>query len=299
MNAPLPCSESSLAGGESLWGTANEGVTHWLLVEHANPWGAKVPKQAADLPEPVRAHLMHLNDLPYARVQLIRRPGVHEDRRHVFVAKVDPAGGRLYRARLDVDALADLDLDTMAEGKGALEPVGDPQFFVCSHGTRDACCAKHGVALYNELAALEPARTWQCSHLGGHRFAPTMLVLPHGAVYGRLSPSDAHAVVTAADGGSLSSVEQLRGRSCFTRPVQAAEVFARQPSGDLAVDALRLVEQRALSDSRWEITFDLNGRREVLVVDAQTSSQPIYGSCDDASPKPYLRYVLTDRGTGS
>lgn len=29
-------------------------------------------------------------------------------------------------------------------------------------------------------------RVWECSHLGGHRFSPTVLSSPVSAVYGRL-----------------------------------------------------------------------------------------------------------------
>ena len=36
------------------------------------------------------------------------------------------------------------------------------------------------------LARVFPDEVWECTHLGGHRFAPTALVLPTGYSYGRL-----------------------------------------------------------------------------------------------------------------
>lgn len=65
---------------------------------------------------------------------------------------------------------------------------------VCTHGTRDNCCAVFGVPVYQHLRDLaateEPEwRVWRCSHLGGHRFAPTLVDLPSGRVWGRMSPA--------------------------------------------------------------------------------------------------------------
>lgn len=57
---------------------------------------------------------------------------------------------------------------------------------VCTHGTRDRCCATFGYPVYHRLRhAFEhdtsgTNRVWRVSHLGGHRFAPTVLDLPDG-----------------------------------------------------------------------------------------------------------------------
>jgi hypothetical protein len=56
---------------------------------------------------------------------------------------------------------------------------------VCTHGRRDRCCGSMGTELALELVAdpdrLGPlARARRTSHTGGHRFAPTAMVLPDG-----------------------------------------------------------------------------------------------------------------------
>lgn len=65
---------------------------------------------------------------------------------------------------------------------------GTRDLFVCTHGARDACCGRFGAALQIELDALAAARSnvrvWRSSHLGGHRFAPTLLELPTGRFWG-------------------------------------------------------------------------------------------------------------------
>jgi len=73
---------------------------------------------------------------------------------------------------------------------------------------------------------------WECSHTGGHRFAPTGVLLPHGQTFGRLSQASAVAAVDAATRGEVP-VELLgaaydRGRSHLKAPGQAAESTVRQ-----------------------------------------------------------------------
>lgn len=287
------CAESSLEGGEPVWGTANDGVRTWVMVEYAGRWAAKVPKQTLELPEATRGRLLELDDRPDTRVQLIRRPardgngpGVE-----VFVARVDEQGGELWGLSVENHAqLADLEPGELLAGNRGARRLDAPHFFVCTHGTRDACCARGGVPLYTALERLAPEQTWQCSHLGGHRMAPTMLVLPHGVVYGRLPEARAQDVIEAAGRAELLEPSVLRGRSCHPRPVQAAEALVREQTGQLGLGSVLLEGYESPSEGRWEITFDVAGVRHGISVELVTSQQAIYGSCGDEAPKPYTYY---------
>ena len=53
----------------------------------------------------------------------------------------------------------------------------------CAHEERDRCCGLDGRALVDAVAGPD---VFAASHLGGHRFAATAMVLPTGYVYGRL-----------------------------------------------------------------------------------------------------------------
>lgn len=67
---------------------------------------------------------------------------------------------------------------------------------VCTHGRRDSCCGARGTELFGELldrlgqagpagqpGSACPVRAWRTSHTGGHRFAPTALVLPSATLW--------------------------------------------------------------------------------------------------------------------
>ena len=94
---------------------------------------------------------------------------------------------------------------------------------------RDVCCAVRGRALAGELVA-EGADVWECTHLGGHRFAPTALVLPTGYAYGRLDTGGALAALKAAAGGGVDPWG-CRGHTGLDPVRQLAELAVREHTG--------------------------------------------------------------------
>lgn len=64
-------------------------------------------------------------------------------------------------------------------------------FFICTHGAIDACCATVGYPMYKLLRTMAdqaevPTRVWRCTHFGGHRFAATALEAPQGRYWAHL-----------------------------------------------------------------------------------------------------------------
>jgi hypothetical protein len=96
---------------------------------------------------------------------------------------------------------------------------GAPILAVCTNSSRDACCGIDGRALVGSLS--DSPGVWECSHLGGHRFAPTALLVRDGLVYGRLDVDAARTLLGQGPGPSTAGF--LRGRSALPQPAQAAE----------------------------------------------------------------------------
>jgi hypothetical protein len=111
-----------------------------------------------------------------------------------------------------------------------LERHGEPLFLVCTHGRRDPCCAERGRPLARALSAAYPEQTWECSHMGGDRFAGNLLCLPHAISYGRVAPEDAATIATEYLLGQLD-LAHLRGRGTYPFAVQAAEWHLRTRLG--------------------------------------------------------------------
>lgn len=210
-------------------------ATRWLLVEHEGAWPTHAlsafPRAQAQALSQRAARLG-------ARISLIRRPGRHPAAEGDFrwaVADVRPGreGIRWHRAT-SAEEIADADWDVEA-GEG--ESVA----LVCSHSKHDVCCALRGRPVAAALQTQWPGRVWECSHLGGDRFAATMVLLPHGLCYGRLDEAVAGEVLSAHDRRALVP-GLLRGRCADPREVQAAATLAYQSGlAPALIDGLRPV----------------------------------------------------------
>src|SRR5690606_34984982 len=132
---------------------------------------------------------------------------------------------------LDFAALGRGEPATFEAALGGVPHEGDPLALVCTNGKRDRCCALLGRPLAAELAASGVEGVWEVTHLGGHRFSPTVLVLPYGYAYGR---AEAHAVKEVLHGAQEGRivVEGCRGASAWERPGQAAELAVRRAVGE-------------------------------------------------------------------
>ncbi|QWC86831.1 hypothetical protein KLP28_05665 [Nocardioidaceae bacterium] len=230
------CAEVSAAAGEQLGGSAS-AWNACLLIEQDGPWGPKVLRDTR-LPAAVRDHL----DLEGLRVLLIRRHGrTGRDQGaqgvRVMASWSGPEMSWLERRTLaDLDELLTVDLAGLVRGeRPGWQPVEEPVVLVCTHGRRDVCCAERGRPVAAALATHDPEGTWECSHVGGHRFAPNVVLLPAGLAYGRVEAGEAVALREAYASGQLLT-ERLRGRVWQQPAAQAAEVAIRQRLGLTGVD---------------------------------------------------------------
>ncbi len=115
----------------------------------------------------------------------------------------------------DIDAVRFLTDDAPKDTLGRMHSdlrQHDLLFAVCTNGRRDRCCAIVGRGIAVDLHAEFGDQVVEISHLGGHRYAGTMLVLPRGYAYGFLDPATARTVAAAAVAG-LVHPEGLRGRA--------------------------------------------------------------------------------------
>ena len=230
---PDACSTRAAAVGEPLAGTA---VTddRWLLLEQPGPWGPKVPR-GGDLDEALATALADRCEALGIRPALLRRSVAREEvrPRTAFLACTRRGATWLERHALEGPAdVLDLDLEALGAGRPT-DPAARwtrDVFAVCGHGERDPCCARLGRPLHRALQAARPEATWQTSHLGGHRFAPTLVHLPSGVCLGRVPAARAREVAETLEAGRVP-VDLLRGRVGDPWAVQAAEALVRAERG--------------------------------------------------------------------
>jgi hypothetical protein len=110
-------------------------------------------------------------------------------------------------------------------------PLGERTFLVCTNGRRDECCSVLGAPVLRGLGD----RAVACTHLGGHRFAANVLVLPDNLLFGRLARASAVALAESLEAGELP-LEHLRGRCSLSAEQQAAEILLRRELGLRGID---------------------------------------------------------------
>jgi hypothetical protein len=275
-------------------GTAST-VRSWLLLEHAGPWGVDAFVNGR-LPEGFGADLSTRCRSARVRPLLIRRVGANVATGACFVMRSGPEAPWIERTTLgSIDRALDLDLDALGRGERlGLEEVTDPLFLVCTHGRHDACCAERGRPLAHALAAAFPEETWECSHIGGDRFAGNVVAFPHGLYFGRVGAEDGPPVAAAYAGGRID-LAHYRGRSCEPFPVQAAEHALRVDRGLDGVGDVAL-ERFELSGDEIAATFRV-GEELVLVRLAVERSEPRLLTCrSTAAEQPPSYKVLAIGG---
>lgn len=222
------CATVSAAVGEPLGGTGMV-ADRWLCVESRAAWGRDAIAEGG-FSSGVEGWLKEVD----ANVLAIRRPGRRAERLTVFAATSGEGGGDLRTLKLgSADELAGS--DPWVDGV----PVDATLFLVCAHGRRDPCCSRLGVPMFAALDRItEPV--WQCSHTGGHRFAPNVVALPWGVTLGRVQLVEAEALVRLLREGRVP-LARYRGRSVYSAPVQAVEVAVRLEYGIDRLDDLSLI----------------------------------------------------------
>lgn len=248
---PLLCSQAARDSGDEPAGTAAE-FSGFLLLEHRASWTATAAEDAVAQLDPMAA------------AEIIARPGmrafairnVHPRRAAQAAANMIglPGPSGFLTALPGPVTSADL-ADVEAHRTSA---AGAPTFAVCTNGRRDRCCAIVGRGVAAGLHEEFGDAVVEISHLGGHRYAGTMLVLPWGYAYGFLDLAGARAVVHAANHG-LVHHEGLRGRADLPPAAQAADVLLRRELGPAAPDAVRIGAIGARRDDQVSVDATVLG----------------------------------------
>lgn len=240
MSEPQPafrCAEAARLRADPTAGSAPQ-ADRWLLLEHPGPWPVDAVAGSGIDPA-VLADLQRAAGRAAARILLIRRPGRGDRKAPRHWMLTGPSLGIITGPWTE-----DHDLRAAAEALGADAPAAAsterapaPIILVCTHGVHDVCCALRGRPVAAALTAEWPGRVWECSHVGGDRFAPNVVLLPDGFYYGNLDAESAVHTVRQHLAGEVAA-GPLRGIARFSPPVQAAVVAAYDRLGPLAPNAV-------------------------------------------------------------
>jgi len=269
---PARCSLASRAAGEPAIGTAAV-ARGFLVLEQAGSWGraAAVESQLDPL---LGKALDTVLSAVGGRFALLRIPGESTGSatgrpRIALVAGglTTPTPWLLRGTVSDPGELAVLPweaLDDATPGRLRVDapwlvPTEEPVMLVCTNGRRDRCCAIAGRGVAAEASGDRPGQVYETTHTGGHRFAPTGVLLPFGQGFARLDASLVEAALDAARSGRLAPelMDETHNRGCsaLPKPAQAALATVQSRFG---VPALAGWEVEATREGDgWTVTLRL------------------------------------------
>ncbi|SFF23189.1 hypothetical protein SAMN05216251_1105 [Actinacidiphila alni] len=285
------CADAARIRNDQLAGTAPYG-TVWILIEYRQGW----PVNGFDglaLDPATKAVVYAAAQRARARILLVRRTGRRRPgaESRWAVLRHDASGALLQQWGtwcLDTD-LAQVAQALTTGGASGLPPVA----LVCTHGTHDACCAVRGRPVAAALAERWPDLVWECSHVGGDRFAPNLVVVPDGVYYGGLDADTSLSVLEDHLADRIRP-DHLRGYTNLAPPQQAALIAVLRrfgPAGrhDYAVGA------SVRSDEGWHIR--LTGRPPypaVIDVEVTVGHEPARQlTCRGPAKNAAARYDVT------
>lgn len=187
------CSAMAWADGTELIGTAST-TQRLVLVECPLPWPSETNSIPALTVGALPATTRLLAIVPGTRAgPLVPRITVWQRAANGFEGQemtIDCPGG--------CDPASHVAAVARGESHAHVRTVGPagPQVLICTHGRRDRCCGRLGTRLNLDVAGRwADVEVRRCSHLGGHRFAPTAITLPDGRCWGRLDADTLVAIV--------------------------------------------------------------------------------------------------------
>lgn len=280
------CSLESQKNGEEIFGTVAH-LRSWLLLEYPGVWRRNAVEDSRLLPAAVREYMLGTR---WDRSLLIRQGHKREGcALRAFTVDSSPESPSMSR-----HLLTDYEQVTAITGPG--EPTAGNFFAVCTHARHDPCCAKFGNPVWCALRDAAPERAWQCSHVGGDRFAGNVVLFPHGIYYGRVRPEDVGDLLRASDSGQIW-LPGYRGRSGYRRAVQAAEYFLRRESGVLGFGAFKPVGNPQIAGNTVAVVFEarVDGskhRIEYMTLPSVWQQRLTCHSCEESGVKQHrlLRY---------
>ncbi len=272
METDLRCSSQARALGSDPGGSA-VAADAFLVIEVPLPWPTDIGDHRAVIAaaEAIKA--------VGARVQGVVPP--RDDAAQAQAVLYSHEGGpftRYVRRDACLDA-ADLSSGICSLAEAPVVDDGTRDLLVCTHGARDRCCGAMGTTLAMNVASRNGLHVRRTSHLGGHRFAPTALLLPEGTAWAWLDDALLETILERS--GDLGAVlPHYRGSTVM--PTPALQLLERAAFGEVGwafLDASRAGTMVSVNGARTTVHLETSlGAWTGVVEKLGTVPQPVCGA---------------------
>ena len=274
------CSNSSLLENEPLTATASH-CNFFVLLGYNKPLPAKVSDAAfeGNWFGPLQKLVKQKN----GKLLLIRNE-------EPLICLVDHAANRYFFLPVDGSFNPESLFTDLDNKNWQYEPF----YLVCTNGNKDKCCALKGLPIFIYLSMQHQVPVYQCSHVGGDRFAANMLYMPYGIYYGRVHAEDMPGILNAHRQGNISR-KHYRGSARHNFLHQVAEHFLRTHLQVFTLEpGITWNHFSETQENIFEVAGTVQGIGYQLRFSRQESETKQFLTCQSASPEPHFIYHLLD-----
>ncbi|MGV3576486.1 MAG: sucrase ferredoxin [Devosia sp.] len=269
MSKHVFCSDLCLERGEPLAGTGDAPKRVLMLAWPRGKW--RVPRwESVDMsPELSKA----LHEAAKAKLHVALVDKVEAESR---LPTLHALPENIYADFTDETELIAAIRDYIAGGVFVGTRDTRPTILCCTDSRRDACCARHGFSTYKALVRIADPNKFnivQATHLGGCRFAASLVVMPQRQRYGRMTAEHAEGFLDAI-GRNDVYLPTYKGRTDEPQPAQVAELAALKWAAEngVATTAVALggkIPEKAQEGDRLTLEADVLGARLSIHMHAQ------------------------------
>jgi len=188
------CSIVSKESREPIAGSA-PFAEHFVFVSWPKKfWGFEAMEAKGGFPKGLKAWMKE-NSKTFGKIsiKLVNRSDTNNKMSDIFIYP-----GKYIYSNVNPDNIPRILDSHFQQGlrfPNSLKKFNNDQIFICTHGRHDKCCSKFGQKLAIKMHDYVKKQNlnleiWESSHLGGHRFAATLIDFPKGYSYGRMTPEE-------------------------------------------------------------------------------------------------------------
>jgi hypothetical protein len=286
-------------------------IETYILMECPIPWASQA-LESPSIPDGLRETITRITrHYPLVKALLINRDSTRFSRdRHIIIYQRQRRefSNKFDRYEFIVEKLEDATdvIENFFKGiflrRILIQNVQD--ILICTHGSRDQCCARHGNPFYAEAKKLvrntgQFQQVWRSSHFGGHRFVPTAITFPDGRYYARLDAFSFNAILRRS--GDIRLILPIyRGSSLLPEVIQELERSLLLQYGwdwlgfelNVQMQSLDVCNANGgvLAHLQWKDRSQNIMTCQAQIVPDLTRTVTLQASCHAASESTYIKY---------
>jgi len=287
------CSQLSIESSEQLFATSPV-VHYWYLLEFNEQWEEDAFNNSR-LSKDIKKKITELTShKPYSRLQLIKKTKRDRNNLKLFIAITKENQKELYSIDIaDYEEILNLNPYNLFD---SANQQTQQIILVCTHNSYDKCCGKYGKEVYKYLSIKEKDfDIWQTTHLGGHRFAANILMLPEGLYFGRVN-SESFIHIKNEYSNNKIYLDSLRGKCYYKKEIQASEYYLRSKLEFYGLNNIKLVSSFNKNSNITVTVFEntLDQKQYTIVLEKNQRALENFASCKDKNKKFLPQFNLLE-----